>query len=109
MKIMSGYVSKKILFDYLSIYIQNTYQDTRQTPDYSQKFEDELHKIQDKTILLYEMLETVRPGENIERNETIMVSTYKIASEGFMFILCVCLGLKKFLCKCPTKIAKNDN
>lgn len=55
------------------------------------------------------MLETVRPGENIERNETIMVSTYKIASEGFMFILCVCLGLKKFLCKCPTKIAKNDN
>ncbi|KAG1535776.1 hypothetical protein G6F51_011346 [Rhizopus arrhizus] len=53
MKIMSGY-------------------DTRQTPDYSQKFEDELHKIQDKTILLYEMLETVRPGENIERNETIM-------------------------------------
>ncbi|GAN03869.1 VHS domain-containing protein [Mucor ambiguus] len=37
--------------------------DTRQTPDYSQKFEDELHKIQDKAILLYEMLETVKPGD----------------------------------------------
>ncbi|KAL7321907.1 ARF-binding protein [Mucor circinelloides] len=46
--------------------------DTRQTPDYSQKFEDELHKIQDKTILLYEMLETVKPGEKVDRNETIM-------------------------------------
>ncbi|KAI8645320.1 hypothetical protein BD408DRAFT_412141 [Parasitella parasitica] len=46
--------------------------DTRQTPDYSQKFEDELHKIQDKAILLYEMLETVKPGENVDRNETIM-------------------------------------
>ncbi|KAG2193157.1 hypothetical protein INT47_009590 [Mucor saturninus] len=45
--------------------------DTRQTPDYSQKFEDELHKVQDKAILLYEMLESVRPGDNIERNETI--------------------------------------
>ncbi|KAI8967750.1 hypothetical protein BDF20DRAFT_917352 [Mycotypha africana] len=53
MKIMSGY-------------------DTRQTPDYSQKFEDELSKIQDKTILLYEMLETVQPGEKVEKNETIM-------------------------------------
>lgn len=53
MKIMSGY-------------------DTRQVPNYSQKFEDELHKVQDKTILLYEMLETVRPGENIERNETLV-------------------------------------
>ncbi|CAO0802097.1 unnamed protein product [Mucor circinelloides] len=46
--------------------------DTRQTPDYSQKFEDELHKIQDKAILLYEMLETVKPGEKVDRNETIM-------------------------------------
>ncbi|KAI9483345.1 MAG: hypothetical protein EXX96DRAFT_616332 [Benjaminiella poitrasii] len=46
--------------------------DTRQAPDYSQKFEDELHKVQDKTILLYEMLEAVKPGEKIERNETIM-------------------------------------
>ncbi|KAK4513126.1 uncharacterized protein ATC70_012920 [Mucor velutinosus] len=46
--------------------------DTRQTPDYSQKFEDELHKIQDKAILLYEMLETIKPGEKVDRNETIM-------------------------------------
>ncbi|KAI8361738.1 hypothetical protein BD560DRAFT_373999 [Blakeslea trispora] len=46
--------------------------DTRQTPDYGQKFEDELAKIQDKTILLYEMLETVKPGERVDRNETIM-------------------------------------
>ncbi|KAI8047039.1 uncharacterized protein B0P05DRAFT_567092 [Gilbertella persicaria] len=46
--------------------------DTRQTPDYGQKFEDELAKIQDKTILLYEMLETIKPGEKIDRNETIM-------------------------------------
>ncbi|OAD06682.1 hypothetical protein MUCCIDRAFT_128249, partial [Mucor lusitanicus CBS 277.49] len=46
--------------------------DTRQTPDYSQKFEDELSKIQDKAILLYEMLETVKPGEKVDRNETIM-------------------------------------
>ncbi|KAI8077531.1 hypothetical protein BDF21DRAFT_421235 [Thamnidium elegans] len=46
--------------------------DTRQTPDYSQKFEDELHKVQDKSILLYEMLESIKPGENIDRNETIM-------------------------------------
>lgn len=45
--------------------------DTRQTPDYSQKFEDELHKIQDKSILLYEMLESVKPGDNLDRNETI--------------------------------------
>ncbi|CAO3639871.1 unnamed protein product [Mucor hiemalis] len=45
--------------------------DTRQTPDYSQKFEDELHKIQDKSILLYEMLESIKPGENLDRNETI--------------------------------------
>ncbi|CEG74801.1 Putative ADP-ribosylation factor-binding protein GGA2 [Rhizopus microsporus] len=53
MKIMSGY-------------------DTRQVPDYSQKFEDELHKVQEKAILLYEMLETVKPGDNIERNDTIV-------------------------------------
>ncbi|KAI9276215.1 hypothetical protein BY458DRAFT_488837 [Sporodiniella umbellata] len=53
MKIMSGY-------------------DTRQVPDYSQKFEDELHKVQDKTILLYEMLETVRPGENVDKNEMLV-------------------------------------
>ncbi|CEP10383.1 hypothetical protein [Parasitella parasitica] len=46
--------------------------DTRQTPDYSRKFEDELNKIQDKAILLYEMLETVKPGEKIDRNETIV-------------------------------------
>ncbi|KAI9331642.1 hypothetical protein BD770DRAFT_37112 [Pilaira anomala] len=46
--------------------------DTRQTPDYSQKFEDELHKVQDKAILLYEMLESVKPGDKIDRNETIM-------------------------------------
>ncbi|KAI8878926.1 VHS-domain-containing protein [Backusella circina FSU 941] len=46
--------------------------DTRQTPDYSQKFEDELSKIQDKSILLYEMLENAKPGDRIERNDTIM-------------------------------------
>ncbi|KAI8983615.1 VHS domain-containing protein [Pilobolus umbonatus] len=46
--------------------------DTRQTPDYSQKFEDELCKVQDKAILLYEMLETVKQGDNVDRNETIM-------------------------------------
>ncbi|ORE09413.1 VHS-domain-containing protein [Rhizopus microsporus var. microsporus] len=53
MKIMSGY-------------------DTRQVPDYSQKFEDELHKVQEKAILLYEMLETVKPGDSIEHNDTIV-------------------------------------
>ncbi|CEG77676.1 Putative ADP-ribosylation factor-binding protein GGA2 [Rhizopus microsporus] len=53
MKIMSGY-------------------DTRQVPDYSQKFEDELHKVQEKAILLYEMLETVKPGDSIEGNDTIV-------------------------------------
>lgn len=42
-------------------------------PDYSQKFEDELHKVQEKAILLYEMLETVKPGDSIERNDTIVV------------------------------------
>ncbi|GAA5814510.1 hypothetical protein MFLAVUS_008007 [Mucor flavus] len=46
--------------------------DTRQTPDYSQKFEDELHRVQDKAILLYEMLESIKPGESLDRNETIM-------------------------------------
>ncbi|KAI9489671.1 hypothetical protein BDB00DRAFT_841941 [Zychaea mexicana] len=53
MKVMSGY-------------------DQRQRPNYKQKFEDELHKIQEKVILLYEMLENVRPGEQIVRNDTLM-------------------------------------
>ncbi|CAO3622979.1 unnamed protein product [Cunninghamella blakesleeana] len=53
MKVMSGY-------------------DQRSIPDYKQKFEEELHKIQDKAILLYEMLENIKPGEKLERNETIM-------------------------------------
>ncbi|KAI9321494.1 hypothetical protein BX666DRAFT_2017438 [Dichotomocladium elegans] len=46
--------------------------DQRQRPNYQQKFEDELHKIQEKVILLYEMLENVKPGEQIIRNDTIM-------------------------------------
>ncbi|KAI7908187.1 uncharacterized protein BX663DRAFT_493323 [Cokeromyces recurvatus] len=46
--------------------------DTREVPDYSQKFESELHKVQDKTILLYEMLEAIKPGEKVEKNEAIM-------------------------------------
>ncbi|KAI8092861.1 uncharacterized protein BX664DRAFT_328334 [Halteromyces radiatus] len=53
MKIMSGY-------------------DQRAKPDYKQKFEEELHKIQDKAILLYEMLENVAQGERLDRNETVM-------------------------------------
>ncbi|KAF7732153.1 hypothetical protein EC973_006408 [Apophysomyces ossiformis] len=53
MKVMSGY-------------------DQRQKPDYKQKFEEELHKIQEKTILLYEMLESVKTGERIDTNETIV-------------------------------------
>ncbi|CAO3612235.1 unnamed protein product [Cunninghamella echinulata] len=53
MKVMSGY-------------------DQRAIPDYKQKFEEELHKVQDKAILLYEMLENIKPGEKLERNETIM-------------------------------------
>ncbi|KAG0174155.1 hypothetical protein DFQ28_002617 [Apophysomyces sp. BC1034] len=53
MKIMSGY-------------------DQRQKPNYKQKFEEELHKIQEKTILLYEMLESVRAGEKVDMNETIV-------------------------------------
>ncbi|KAI9256491.1 hypothetical protein BDA99DRAFT_516555 [Phascolomyces articulosus] len=53
MKVMSGY-------------------DQRQRPNYKQKFEDELHKIQEKVILLYEMLENIRPGEQITRNDTLM-------------------------------------
>ncbi|KAI7854395.1 hypothetical protein BDC45DRAFT_545222 [Circinella umbellata] len=53
MKVMSGY-------------------DQRQRPNYKQKFEEELHKIQEKVILLYEMLENVRPGEQITRNDTLM-------------------------------------
>ncbi|KAI8149427.1 hypothetical protein BJV82DRAFT_588041 [Fennellomyces sp. T-0311] len=61
MKVMSGY-------------------DQRQRPNYKQKFEEELHKIQEKCILLYEMLENVRPGEQIIRNETLM--DLKNASAG---------------------------
>ncbi|KAI8330872.1 hypothetical protein BC941DRAFT_439806 [Chlamydoabsidia padenii] len=53
MKIMSGY-------------------DQRSKPDYKQKFEEELHKIQDKAIILYEMLENVSQGERLERNDTVM-------------------------------------
>lgn len=47
-------------------------QDQRQKPNYQQKFEEELHKIQEKVILLYEMLENVKPEEQLYRNETIM-------------------------------------
>ncbi|KAJ8659605.1 hypothetical protein O0I10_004584 [Lichtheimia ornata] len=46
--------------------------DQRQKPNYQQKFEEELHKIQEKVILLYEMLENVKPGEQINRNETLV-------------------------------------
>ncbi|SAM07164.1 hypothetical protein [Absidia glauca] len=53
MKIMSGY-------------------DQRSKPDYKQKFEEELHKIQDKAIILYEMLENVSQGERLDRNDTVM-------------------------------------
>lgn len=73
MKIMSGFVCNQTYIIYIYITHYYYYQDTRQTPDYSQKFEDELHKIQDKSILLYEMLESVKPGEKLDRNETIMV------------------------------------
>ncbi|ORZ22304.1 hypothetical protein BCR42DRAFT_405889 [Absidia repens] len=53
MKIMSGY-------------------DQRSKPDYKQKFEEELHKVQDKAIILYEMLENVSQGERLDRNETVL-------------------------------------
>ncbi|KAI8368323.1 uncharacterized protein BYT42DRAFT_503929, partial [Radiomyces spectabilis] len=53
MKIMSGY-------------------DQRSKPNYKQKFEEELHKIQDKTILFYEMLENIKAGEKLKQNDTIM-------------------------------------
>ncbi|ORY91305.1 hypothetical protein BCR43DRAFT_480107 [Syncephalastrum racemosum] len=46
--------------------------DQRQRPNYKQKFEEELHKIQEKVILLYEMLENVKQGEQVTRNETLM-------------------------------------
>ncbi|KAI8878304.1 VHS-domain-containing protein [Backusella circina FSU 941] len=46
--------------------------DTHQTPNYSQKFEDELTKVQDRAILLYEMLENVKQGDHVEQNDTIM-------------------------------------
>ncbi|KAI8062902.1 hypothetical protein BC940DRAFT_243759, partial [Gongronella butleri] len=46
--------------------------DQRAKPDYKQKFEEELHKIQDKTILLYEMLENIKQGERIDGNETMV-------------------------------------
>ncbi|KAI7863163.1 hypothetical protein BDF14DRAFT_1846257 [Spinellus fusiger] len=53
MKIMTGY-------------------DQRQKPDYKLKFEEELLRIQDQTILLYEMLENRRPGSRLERDDTVM-------------------------------------
>ncbi|ORX59662.1 VHS-domain-containing protein [Hesseltinella vesiculosa] len=52
MKVMSGY-------------------DQREKPDYKQKFDEELNKIQDKSILLYEMLDAFKQGERLESNETI--------------------------------------
>ncbi|KAI9032645.1 hypothetical protein CLU79DRAFT_727257 [Phycomyces nitens] len=53
MKIMSGY-------------------DQRQKPNYKLKFEEELHRIQDQAILLYEMLENARPGDKLDRDETVV-------------------------------------
>ncbi|KAL1929062.1 hypothetical protein VTP01DRAFT_2121 [Rhizomucor pusillus] len=61
MKVMSGY-------------------DQRAKPNYKQKFEEDLHRIQEKVILLYEMLENVKPGEQITGNEALM--ELKNASAG---------------------------
>ncbi|CAO3638408.1 unnamed protein product [Cunninghamella echinulata] len=52
MKIMTGYDQKKI-------------------PNYSEMFIEELQKIENKAILLYEMLENVKPGEKLNANEVM--------------------------------------
>ncbi|RUS31309.1 hypothetical protein BC938DRAFT_478072 [Jimgerdemannia flammicorona] len=53
MKIMAGY-------------------DQHRRPNYKQQANEELDKIRQKAILLNDMLQSVRPGENIDRNETIL-------------------------------------
>lgn len=76
MKVMTGYVSineeEIIVCKRLGHSFVIYRQDQRQKPNYQQKFEEELHKIQEKVILLYEMLENVKPGEQINRNETLV-------------------------------------
>ncbi|KAI9287850.1 hypothetical protein BC943DRAFT_274375, partial [Umbelopsis sp. AD052] len=52
MKIMSGY-------------------DQRQKPNYKQQAAEELHRIQDKVILLNEMLLSLKPGEKPDKDDTI--------------------------------------
>ncbi|CAO3614282.1 unnamed protein product [Cunninghamella blakesleeana] len=52
MKIMTGYDRKKI-------------------PDYSEMFNEELQKIENKAVLLYEMLDNVKPGEKLNANEVM--------------------------------------
>lgn len=47
--------------------------DQRQKPNYKQQAAEELHRIQEKVILLNEMLLSLRPGDKVDKDDTIIV------------------------------------
>lgn len=72
MKIMSGYVRGKYIMDSISGTACNILpQDTERRPDYKKEVESEIDRIEQRVILLNDMLNQKKPEDRWQRDSTV--------------------------------------
>lgn len=112
MKIMSGYVSTNGLCAVAAMDANTSIsKDQRQKPNYKQQAAEELHRIQEKVILLNEMLLSLKPGDKVDRDDTIVVCDQYFSTIAFTILflseyllMAGCrAGVEERLYKCPAK------